>query len=164
MKWLGFENPLPIGNWKRAHRQAREVDQLAALADLRNMFQEVHNGHAHEAIDILEPKGTPVHAVVSGNVDSSSSANPAVTRYMSSTKWECIATTTLTWMRTRRGCVRECGGARGYHRFCGIDGQCGCAHAAFAFRDFRIGPERLWWRGKAIDPYLGLVAAVKRAK
>ena len=32
------------------------------------MFQEVHNGHPHEAIDILEPRGTPVLAVVSGTV------------------------------------------------------------------------------------------------
>ena len=39
-----------------------------AVADLRDMFQEVHNGHPHEAIDIIEPKGTPVHVVVSGTV------------------------------------------------------------------------------------------------
>ena len=38
------------------------------LANLRDMFQEVHNGHPHEAIDMLEPRGTPVHAVVSGTV------------------------------------------------------------------------------------------------
>jgi hypothetical protein len=27
-----------------------------------------------------------------------------------------------------------------------------------------LGPERLWWKGKAVDPYAGLVDAVKRAK
>jgi murein DD-endopeptidase MepM/ murein hydrolase activator NlpD len=37
-----------------------------ALADLQDTFEEVHNGHRHEAIDILEPRGTPVHVVVSG--------------------------------------------------------------------------------------------------
>ncbi|MGB0107155.1 MAG: hypothetical protein WBP52_01530, partial [Terriglobales bacterium] len=39
-----------------------------ALADLRDTFEEVHNGHRHEAIDILEPTGTPVLAVVSGTI------------------------------------------------------------------------------------------------
>jgi hypothetical protein len=38
------------------------------LANLRDMFQEIHGGHRHEAIDIPEPRGTPVHAVVSGTV------------------------------------------------------------------------------------------------
>ena len=38
------------------------------LANLRDTFDEFHNGHRHEAIDILEPRGTPVHAVVSGTI------------------------------------------------------------------------------------------------
>ncbi len=35
-----------------------------SLANLQDTFEQVHNGHRHEAIDILEPRGTPVHAVV----------------------------------------------------------------------------------------------------
>ena len=39
-----------------------------ALASLQDTFEDIHNGHRHEAIDILEPRGTPVHAVVSGTI------------------------------------------------------------------------------------------------
>jgi murein DD-endopeptidase MepM/ murein hydrolase activator NlpD len=35
-------------------------------------------------------------------------------------------------------------------------------HLHFAISE--LGPEKLWWQGKAVDPYPGLVAAVKRAK
>ena len=35
-------------------------------------------------------------------------------------------------------------------------------HLHFAI--FELGPERLWWRGKAVNPYRGLAAAVQRAK
>jgi hypothetical protein len=31
------------------------------------------------------------------------------------------------------------------------------------FAIFELGPEKLWWKGQAIDPYPDLVAAVKRA-
>jgi murein DD-endopeptidase MepM/ murein hydrolase activator NlpD len=39
-----------------------------ALADVRDAFDEVHDGHKHEAVDIMEPKGTPVYAVVAGTI------------------------------------------------------------------------------------------------
>jgi hypothetical protein len=27
-----------------------------------------------------------------------------------------------------------------------------------------LGPEKVWWKGKAVNPYPGLAEAVKRAK
>jgi hypothetical protein len=38
------------------------------IANLRDSFEETHNGHRHEAMDIIEPRGTPVHAVVPGTI------------------------------------------------------------------------------------------------
>jgi hypothetical protein len=32
------------------------------------------------------------------------------------------------------------------------------------FTILELGPEKLWWKGKAIDPYPGLLPAMKPAK
>jgi hypothetical protein len=37
-------------------------------SDLHDSFNEIHHGHRHEAIDIMKPYGTPVHAVVDGTI------------------------------------------------------------------------------------------------
>jgi len=49
------------------------LDQMAppirglTLAELHDTFNEIHNGHPHEAIDIPEPRNTPVLAGSSGD-------------------------------------------------------------------------------------------------
>src|ERR1700737_2893559 len=42
--------------------------QGVKASELRDSFNEMHNGHRHEAIDISEPEGTPVRAVVNGTI------------------------------------------------------------------------------------------------
>jgi hypothetical protein len=37
-------------------------------ADVRDNFNDIHNGHPHEATNIMEPLGTPVLAVVNGQI------------------------------------------------------------------------------------------------
>jgi murein DD-endopeptidase MepM/ murein hydrolase activator NlpD len=136
-----------------------------ALAKLRDMFEEVHNGHRHEAIDIMEPRGTPVHAVVSRTVRKLFLSKPGGNTIYQFDEMGvyCYYYAPLDryaeWLR--EGMQVERGGVIG---FVGSTGNAdpGTPHLPFAI--FELGPERLWWRGKAIDPYPGLVAAVKRAK
>jgi peptidoglycan LD-endopeptidase LytH len=47
-----------------------KVSPIAGITvkDLHDSFNEMHHGHPHEAIDIVEPRGTPVHAVVDGTI------------------------------------------------------------------------------------------------
>ena len=37
-------------------------------SELRDNFEEIHNGHRHEAIDIIAPNGAPARAVVDGTI------------------------------------------------------------------------------------------------
>jgi len=136
-----------------------------SLANLRDMFAEVHSGHPHEAIDILEPRGTPVRAVVSGTVRKLFLSKPGgntiyqfdelgvycyyyahLDRYVEGLR---------EGMRVERGAVIG---------FVGSTGNADPRTPHLHFAIFELGPERRWWKGKAVNPYAGLVGAVKRAK
>jgi murein DD-endopeptidase MepM/ murein hydrolase activator NlpD len=135
------------------------------LADLRDMFQEVHNGHPHEAIDIFEPRGTPVHAVVSGTVRKLFLSKPGGNTVYEFDEMEvhCYYYAHLDRYAEglREGTRVESGDIIG---FVGSTGNANPRAPHLHFAIFELGPEKLWWKGKSIDPYPGLVAAVKRAK
>jgi murein DD-endopeptidase MepM/ murein hydrolase activator NlpD len=136
-----------------------------ALASLQDTFEEIHSGHPHNAIDILEPRGTPVHAAVSGTVHKLFLSKPGgntiyqfdevgqycyyyahLDRYMKGLR---------EGMRVERGDVIGFVGSTG-------NADPGTPHLHFAI--FELSPDKLWWKGKAVNPYPGLVAAVKRAR
>ena len=136
-----------------------------ALADLRDTFEEVHDGHKHEAIDIVEPKGTPVRAVVSGTIRKLFLSKPG-----GNTIYQFDEMGVYCYYYAHLD-----GYVEGLHEgmpvksgdVIGFVGSTGNAdprtpHLHFAITD--LGPERLWWKGKAVDPYPFLVAAVKRVK
>jgi len=136
-----------------------------ALPNLRDMFEEAHNGHRHEAIDILEPRGTPVHAVVSGTVRKLFLSKPGGNTIYQFDEmgvycyYYAHLDRYVEWLR--EGMWVERGDVIG---FVGSTGNADARTPHLHFAIFELGPEKLWWRGKAIDPYPGLVAAVKRAK
>jgi murein DD-endopeptidase MepM/ murein hydrolase activator NlpD len=136
-----------------------------ALANLRDTFEEVHDGHKHEAIDIVEPRGTPVRAVVSGTVRKLFLSKPGGNTIYQFDDMEvyCYYYAHLDGyvrglhegMRVERGDVIG---------FVGSTGNADSRTPHLHFAIFKLGPERQWWKGEAVDPYPGLVAAVKRAK
>jgi peptidoglycan LD-endopeptidase LytH len=135
-----------------------------ALANLRDMFEEAHNGHPHEAIDIMEPRGTPVHAVVSGTIRKLFLSKPGGNTIYQFDEMgmycyyyahlDGYATGLREGMRVTRGDVIG---------FVGSTGNANAQTPHLHFAIFELGPEKQWWKGKAVDPYPGLVAAVKRA-
>ncbi len=136
-----------------------------ALTNLRDTFEEVHSGRRHEAIDILEPRGTPVRAVVSGSIRKLFISKPG-----GNTIYQFDESGVYCYYYAHLD-----GYAEGLHEgmpvksgevigFVGSTGNADAHAPHLHFGIFELGPEKLWWQGKAVDPYPGLVAAVKRAK
>ena len=136
-----------------------------ALTNLRDTFEEIHNGQRHEAIDIPEPRGTLVRAVVSGTIRKLFLSKPGGnTIYMfDETGAYCYYYAHLDGYTEglHEGMHIKSGDVIG---FVGSTGNADSRAPHLHFAIFELGPERLWWQGKAVDPYPGLVAAVKRAK
>jgi peptidoglycan LD-endopeptidase LytH len=134
------------------------------LTNLRDTFEEVHAGHKHEAIDIIEPTGTPVHAVVSGTIRKlflSKTGGKTIYQFDQVGAYcyyyahlDGYAEGLRDGMRVKSGEVIG---------FVGSTGNADSRTPHLHFAIFELGPEKLWWQGKAVDPYLSLVAAVKRS-
>jgi murein DD-endopeptidase MepM/ murein hydrolase activator NlpD len=153
---LGSGSPLPdIG---------LPVDGLTAVT-LRDTFAEVHFGHPHEAIDLPAPKGTPVRAVLAGTIRKLFLSKPGGnTIYEFDDKAvDCYYYAHLDRYADglREGLRVEQGDIIG---FVGSTGDADPKSPHLHFAVFELGPEKQWWKGKPLDPYPALLAALKRGK
>ena len=125
------------------------------VASMKGGFEEKRTGHAHEAVDLLAPRNTPVHAVQDGTV-----AKLFVSRAGGNTIYQFDPSGRLCYYYAHlqryadglhEGDAIRQGQVIGY---VGTSGNAppGTPHLHFAV--FELGPERQWWRGKAIDPFL----------
>jgi murein DD-endopeptidase MepM/ murein hydrolase activator NlpD len=134
-------------------------------ANMRDTFDEIHSGHPHEAIDLPAPRGTPVHAVVSGTIRRLFLSRPG-----GNTIYEFDDTGAYCYYYAHLDRYAE--GLREGMRvgrgeligFVGSTGNAAPESPHLHFTIFELGPEKLWWKGKAINPYPALQAAMKRAK
>jgi murein DD-endopeptidase MepM/ murein hydrolase activator NlpD len=135
------------------------------LANLRDSFEETHNGHRHEAMDILEPRGTPVRAAVQGTIRKLFLSKPGgITIYEFDEKAEyCYYYAHLDRYAEglHEGMLVRPGEVIG---FVGSTGNAVESTPHLHFAIFELGPEKQWSRGKPVNPYPGLVDAVKRSK
>jgi peptidoglycan LD-endopeptidase LytH len=166
--YLGIAVLLPafllVGATSSILNMAPPINGLA-LTDLRDSFEEVHNGHRHEAIDIMEPRGTPVHAVASGTIRKLFLSKPGgnTIYQFDETGVYCYYYAHLDRYAEglREGVRVERGDVIG---FVGATGNADARAPHLHFAIFELGPEKQWWKGNPVDPYPGLLAAVKREK
>ena len=123
-------------------------------ADLRNTFHEGRGGRRHEAIDIAAPRGARVLAVDDGKLVKLFTSVPGgLTVYQFDpderfayyyAHLDRYADGLREGMRLRRGDVIGYVGTTG-------NAQPDAPHLHFAV--FRLGPEKQWWKGEAVDPF-----------
>jgi murein DD-endopeptidase MepM/ murein hydrolase activator NlpD len=132
---------LPISNLKRA--------------DIRDSFNEIRaDGKPHEATDIIAPRGMPVLAIGDGTV-----TKLFYSRFGGNTVYEFDPPQTYCYYyahldryasRTREGMSVHKGDLLGY---VGSTGNASPDAPHLHFAIFRLGPEKQWWAGTAINPY-----------
>jgi murein DD-endopeptidase MepM/ murein hydrolase activator NlpD len=120
---------------------------------LQSSFAQRRNGHAHEALDIMAPRGTEVLAVAQGNVVKLFTSKPGgltVYQFDDSRSWcyyyahmDRYAANLKEGMLLRKGDVLGYVGSTG-------DASPDAPHLHFAV--FELGPEKHWWQGTAVDP------------
>lgn len=130
-------------------------------AQLRDTFTDARSaGRAHDAIDIMAAAGTPVLAVADGRVEKLFTS-----KLGGLTIYEFNPDGTLAYyyahlQRYADGLAEQQAITRG--QVIGYVGSTGNAspeapHLHFAI--FRLGPEKQWWKGEAINPYPALGGA-----
>ncbi len=131
---------------------------------LSDTFDESHSGHPHEAIDIPSPLGTPVHAVVSGTIRKLFlSKAGGITIYQFDSKDQyCYYYAHLQRYADglREGTQVERGDVIGS---VGSTGNADSRWPHLHFAIFKLGEEKKWWQGEALNPYAALIEAVKKA-
>ena len=125
-----------------------------AAGDLRDNFLDTRDGHPHDALDIAAPRGTPVRAAAEGNVVKlfqSKAGGLTVYQFDDTQNW-CFYYAHLDHYANglKEGTLLRKGDVLGYVGTTG-DAPPNAPHLHFTI--FKLGPEKRWWQGTAIDPY-----------
>lgn len=123
-------------------------------SQLRDNFSEMRGGHVHEAIDILAGRGTPVLAVDDGHIKKLfASAQGGLTVYeFDPGDAYCYYYAHLDRYveGLREGLAVKKGDVIGY---VGTTGNAPPDTPHLHFTIFKLGPEKQWWKGVALNPF-----------
>ncbi|HEY2486874.1 MAG TPA: M23 family metallopeptidase [Candidatus Binataceae bacterium] len=142
---------------------ASPIDGLKA-SELHDSFNEIHYGHLHQAIDIMKPYGTAIHAVVDGTIRKLfHSRAGGITIY----EFDEDAAYCYYYAHLDRyvnglaeGMTVKHGQILGY---VGMSGNAEPNAPQLHFAIARLGPDKRWWKGTPIDPYPVLVGLLYTA-
>ncbi|MCC5087216.1 M23 family metallopeptidase [Xanthomonas campestris] len=154
----------PVGGPSAAQAEQASASNTVALlipvqgitsSQLQDTFTDARSeGRVHDAIDILAPAGTPVLAVADGTVEKlfdSKRGGLTVYQFEPGGKY-CYYYAHL--QRYADGLAEKQVIKRG--QLIGYVGSTGNADPAaphLHFEIHRLGPEKQWWKGEALNPY-----------
>jgi murein DD-endopeptidase MepM/ murein hydrolase activator NlpD len=128
----------------------------ADVERLKGMFGEARgSSRAHEAVDILAPRNTPIHAVEDGTIAKlfTSQAGGLTIYQFDPTGRFCYYYAHLE--RYAQGLAANQHVARGdVIGYVGTSGNAPANTPHLHFAILELGPEHHWWEGRPIDPYL----------
>ena len=125
--------------------------------DLRNTFSDARGVRTHEALDIMAPRGTKVRAVEAGRIQKLFTSKAG-----GLTIYQFDPTETFAYYYAhldsyedgvREGEMVKRGDVIGY---VGSTGNASPDAPHLHFAIFRLGPEKQWWKGEPINPFLAL--------
>jgi murein DD-endopeptidase MepM/ murein hydrolase activator NlpD len=148
---IAIENPpLKIG---------APLDSLKT-SELHDSFNEIRGGHRHEAIDIMRPRGTPIRAVTDGiirKVFISRAGGLTIYEFDNASVYCFYYAHLDDWAeQVHEGSRVARGEVIGY---VGTTGDAEPDAPQLHFAIFKLGPDKTWWKGEAIDPYPILLRA-----
>jgi peptidoglycan LD-endopeptidase LytH len=140
----------------RAKRLSIPVPGITA-ENLTPQFYDARGERGHEALDIIAPQGASVIAVEDGTIAKLFTSVPGgLTIY----QFDPTQTYSYYYAHLDRyadglkdGDAVKRGQVIGT---VGMSGNAGSPHLHFAI--LRLGPEKKWWKGEALDPYPALTA------
>jgi len=122
---------------------------------MKGGFAERRSGHTHEAVDVLAPRNTPIHAVEDGEIAKlfvSKAGGNTIYQFDPSQKLvyyyahlERYATGIAEGQQIKKGQIIGYVGTSG-------NAPPNTPHLHFAV--FELGADRRWWQGRPLDPYL----------
>jgi murein DD-endopeptidase MepM/ murein hydrolase activator NlpD len=125
--------------------------------DLHNTFSEARGSRVHEALDIIAPRNTKVFAVEEGRIQKLFTSKAGGLTIYEFDPTEMFAYYYAHLDRyadgIREGQMVKRGDVIGY---VGSTGNASPEAPHLHFAIFRLGPERQWWKGEPINPFLVL--------
>jgi len=121
---------------------------------LRDSFSEGRAGHVHEAIDIMAARNTPVMAVEDGHLAKlfvSAQGGNTIYQFDPSGTYAYYYAHLERYADVHEGDQLRRGQVIGY---VGTPGNAPPQSPHLHFAIFRLTPDKQWWKGTALDPYL----------